>query len=143
MTEQLDLLPKKAPRISSEDVALLIRVLAGHDWMSAAEVVSTDEFQGRFWGLKKANAERRIRAIANSSDGHVLSYPGSPGYRLTIEAKIEEIQTAVSKLRHQARQMTERALQIDRVYHGKKGPCKVPESPADGPKAFRDAATYR
>jgi len=119
VNEQLDLLPPSAPPVNSEDVALLISVLAGNGWMKTPEVAAAPEFQLRFGGSKMANFERKIRAIANRSEGFVLSYPGSPGYRLTVEAKIEEIQTATAKLRHQAGQMIQRALEIDRVYHGK------------------------
>jgi len=141
VNDQLELLPAKAPAVSSEDVALLIRVLRGNDWMKISEVAATAEFQHRFEGLKPANFERRIRAIANRSEGFVLSYPGSPGYRLTVEAKIEEIQTATAKLRHQAGQMIQRAVEIDRVYHGKqrpkpglnKKPCSPPSTPLHDP----------
>lgn len=136
VNDQLHLFPAKAPSVTSEDVALLMRVLAGRDWMSGSEVAETDEFQQRFLGSSNANFERRIRAIANRSQGFVLSYPGSPGYRLTVEAKIEEIQTATRKLRHQAGQMLQRALEIDRVYHGKQRPKTATENePCKGPSA--------
>ena len=140
VNDQLELLPAKAPSVTPEDVALLMRVLRGNDWMKVSDVAATAEFQHRFEGLKPANFERRIRAIANRSEGFVLSYPGSPGYRLTVEAKIEEIQTATAKLRHQAGRMIQRALEIDRVYHGKqrskpgldKKPCNPPSTGLHG-----------
>lgn len=86
--------------------------------MTAQQIAAAPEFAESFEGVK--NTDRKIRAIANKTEGLVLSYPGSPGYRLTREATIEEIQTATAKLRHQAGEMSHRALEIDRVYHGKK-----------------------
>jgi hypothetical protein len=61
-----------------------------------------------------------LGARKNSPTGECSEdYPGSLGYRLAREAAIAEIQTATPKLRHQARERSERALQINRVYHAK------------------------
>ncbi len=119
-SSQPELFPRtKAPRIAGDEISLLIRVLAGRGWMTGQEIGGTPEFTPLFERSKRANIERKIRAIANASNGHVISYPGSPGYRLTREATIAEIQTATAVLRHQGGEMIQRALQIDRVYHGK------------------------
>ena|ERR1043166_9984743 len=118
MPSQPELFPPKAPIVAAQEVALLLNVLTGRGWMTAQQIAATPEFAERFERVK--NIDRRIRAIANKTDGLVISYPGSPGYRLTREATIEEIQSATACLRHQAGEMGRRALQIDRVYHGKK-----------------------
>ena len=122
MTSQLEFLPSKAPLVTDQEVQLLITVLTDRDWMTARQIAATPEFVSRFERSKQATVERRIRAIANKTEGFVISYPGSPGYKLTLEATIQEIQVATACLRHQAGEMTERAMQIDRVYHGKKRP---------------------
>ena len=101
---------------------MLLDVLTGAGWLTAEQVALKPSFLAHYEGRDQAYVERRIRAIANRTDGAVISYPGSPGYRLTLEATIEEIQAATAALRHQAGEMSKRALQIDRVYHGKKRP---------------------
>lgn len=122
MIAQPELFPPEAPIVSDQEVQLLITVLTGRDWMRASQIANTPEFIERFERSKQSNIERKIRAIANQTEGFVISYPGSPGYKLTLEATIEEIQIATASLRHQAGEMAKRALQIDRVYHGKKRP---------------------
>lgn len=95
-------------------------LLAGRGWQTAMQIGGLAA--GTIVNDRPRDPEalkRRIRAIANASGGHILSYPGSPGYRLTREATIAEIQTATAKLRHQAAEMQQRALEIDRVYHAK------------------------
>ena len=110
--QQLDLLPAraKAPRVSDDDVAALQQHLRGRGWLTSAELLADPGLAD--W------SERSLRAVASASNGRVLSYPGSPGYRLTKEATIEEIQAA-DTLRHQADEMRQRWLQIQRIYHGK------------------------
>jgi hypothetical protein len=112
--------PSKAPVVSSEDVGLLLNILRGAGWMKAAMIAADFRFVNYFGKLPKDAADRKIRAIAAASTGQIISYPGSPGYKITLDATIEEIQRATAKLRHQATEMTSRALQIDRIYH-----CKV------------------
>ena len=113
MTEaQLTLLPEKAPKIGAEDVALLVEVLCGAGWLTASQVIA-GIYEGH--GLKWT--DRKVRAAANGSKGQVIS--GQDGYKLTKEASMEEIAHAASWLRHQANQMIERAVEIDRVYYAK------------------------
>jgi hypothetical protein len=118
MSDQLQLLPEKAPSIDASEIARMCLVLEGAGWLTAEDVAQV-LFLHAEEGVTEAH-KRRIRAIANASDGRILSYPGSKGYKLTRQATVEEINTATAKLRHQAGEMHQRALEIDRVYHGKK-----------------------
>lgn len=102
------------------EIAVLCDLLRGAGWQFADALATQLLSAGHIAApASLENIKRRIRAVANASDGRILSYPGSPGYKLTREATIEEIQTAVGKIRHQSSEMLARALQIDRVYHGK------------------------
>lgn len=113
---------EKGRGVSPEQVTLLLRLLRGRDWQKAAQITAL-VYLDTIASLGTANAQRWtdrfVRMVASASEGQVISYPGSPGYKLTAEATIAEIQAAAKVLRHQAEQMQERALQIDRVYHGK------------------------
>jgi hypothetical protein len=129
MSDQLQLLPEKAPEVSAEEIARAFEILQGRDWMTAEEIAlamfhpTLAQSIAKSGGLRYSASEsdkRKVRAIANASDGRILSYPGSKGYKLTREATVEEIQNATAKLRHQAGEMHQRALEIDRVYHAKK-----------------------
>ena len=88
--------------VPAEDVTFIQRFLAGQGWIRAKAFPPG-------WN------ERRIRAAANASEGLVIS--GQKGYRLTLEATIEEARKASAWLRHQATAMTQRAVEIERVYH--------------------------
>lgn len=94
----------KAPE--TDKVARLVpeltAILRGGPWMSAKLLT----------GLMGVD-DRTIRAIAAASGGHILS--GQQGYRLTVDATPEEVRHAAAWLRHQARQMLERAAQIEAV----------------------------
>ena len=116
MTTQPELFPAKAPAVDVEDVEFLCAVLHGAGWQTADAIACRPAWQSFF---HRGGADRRIRSIGSACKGRILSYPGSPGYRLTSEATIEEIQTATNKLRHQANEMTRRAMEVDRVYHKK------------------------
>jgi hypothetical protein len=93
----------KRPR--SEEVELLCCLLKGEGWTSARTI-------GRIFQW----SERKVRAVASASGGRILSCPGSEGYKLTREATSEERDMIVSKMLHQAREMTERAGAIGRVH---------------------------
>jgi hypothetical protein len=120
---QLDLIrPRGVEReVTDAEVHALISVLRLAGWVKA-HVLS--ERLG--W------PDRKIRAAARASKGHILSYPGSPGYKLTIEATVEEIKQAAA-LKHQADDMLHRFLQIERVYHSKQPLPESPPAPAGQP----------
>lgn len=94
-------------QVTETDIAELCGLLRGRGWMSAEQIHS----------LRPKWGERFIRKLANASRGQVLSWPGSPGYRLTVEGSALEREEAIAKLRHQAVEMGARASDIARVHH--------------------------
>lgn len=87
-----------------EKVPQLIAALSGRGWMKGkalANMLDTDD--------------RTIRAIANASDGAIIS--GQKGYALTHEASVQDVQHAANWLRHQAQAMTRRAMRIEQSMH--------------------------
>ena len=87
-----------------ERVPQLIAALSGRGWMKGrdlARLLDTDD--------------RTIRAIANASDGAIIS--GQQGYHLTHQASVQDVQHAANWLRHQAQAMTRRAFRIEQNMH--------------------------
>jgi hypothetical protein len=115
MIEQLELVERRAPAVTDNEVEALVELLRGRGWMTAADICSLAESViGVRW------PDRKVRALASGSGGRVISYPGSPGYKLTLECTPEEIGGA-EILRHQAAEMTRRCVEINCVWHGRKG----------------------
>ncbi len=112
MTEQLELVPAKAPKVSCDEVHALLGILTYQGWMTASQVAAMASMH---WGMTWS--ERKVRAVANASCGQVIS--GQDGYKLTLQATIEEIQQASGWLRSQADAMRQRSIEIERVYHRK------------------------
>lgn len=105
---ELSLRLKAARGVNRDSIEELCGLLQGRGWVTARDLRR----------LRPLWQDRFIRLLANAAGGRVLSYPGSPGYRLTGEASAEERECAVAKLRHQAREMGERASAIARQHHG-------------------------
>ena len=115
MTEQPELEFSSNNRgIESHEVDLLLWIL-GHasNWMTADAIVLAAARHGVEW------SDRFVRAVAGASSGQVLSYPGSPGYKLTLKATPEEVAKA-RQLLSQADEMRKRYLDIEWVYHHKR-----------------------
>lgn len=99
--------PSDAPKITPEDVENLCAWLREKGWMKAAEITAATQIN-----------ERKIRAIAEASDGRILSGPGSPGYKLfTGKTEIEEADRCASQIESQAKRMFARAVSIRRRFH--------------------------
>jgi hypothetical protein len=90
------------------DVAALTAALSlVHTWTTTAGLLAL---------LPAGWTERRVR-LAASAEPEILSFPGSPGYKLTRDATPEEIHRAVDTLQSQARVMFSRAQGYSRWYH--------------------------
>lgn len=106
------------PEITPEQVGQLIALLrTGHDdeavrlkrkgWMTAAEIAARME----------DGTDRLVRKIAAAAGEAVVSYPGSPGYKLWELCSVEEINHAIEAFESQARDMIKRAAMFRRAYH--------------------------
>ena len=93
------------PKITQDVVDSICQRLEGEGWLTAAEIKMR-------WLLE----ERHMRAIAESSQGRILS--GQKGYRLFDRTTpLEEADHAAAWLESQAKKMLARATAIRRLYH--------------------------
>lgn len=93
------------PEVKSEEVEALIEFLRGKGWLKAVEISTA-------LGI----SERKMRAIAEHSDGRILS--GQAGYRvLDRTVPIDDVDRAATWLESQAKKMLTRAAVIRRRYH--------------------------
>lgn len=104
MTSQLDLeLRAPVPEVTPSEVAELIARLRGKGWQTARDL-----------GAEKESDKRQLRAIAEASEGQIIS--GQKGYKLTLEATLPEIDSTVW-LKAQGEKMIRRYVDIQRVRH--------------------------
>lgn len=109
-----DELPLKLPEpeVSAAEIAQLTRVLfAAGGWLTAREILAQ---------LNWAQAEhvmRKIRLIASAAAPAVVSYPGSPGYKLWSLCTVEEINHCIEAFESQGKDMLKRAVAYRQAYH--------------------------
>ncbi|HEX4084332.1 MAG TPA: hypothetical protein VHY22_05440 [Chthoniobacteraceae bacterium] len=116
MIDQLQLpLEKRKPNVAADpkDIELLCEWLIGRGWVRAVAIEA-------FFPLWKANDHRYIRAIASQSAGRILSFPGSPGYRIALEASIDELWHARNVFDRAGIEAAARKKEIDAVIHRRK-----------------------
>lgn len=106
MTAQLDLDFTKRQELDAR-LGELIRALRGRGWLTAAQL--------RDQGF----TDRELRDLVEHDEaGQVLSFPGSPGYKLFDESPIPEIERSIA-LKNQARRMLRRFIRYQRRRHGR------------------------
>jgi hypothetical protein len=92
-----------APTIEAVDVERLVAVLEdAAGWMVAAEVAVA------LWSRDSDANKRRVRAIASAAGAGVVSYPGSPGYKLWKRCTVDELHACVAAYTSQADEMRPR-----------------------------------
>ena len=96
------------PEVSGEEIERLVSVLneAG-GWLTAAEVAA------KIGGI----SDRAVRKIASAACPAVVSYPGSPGYKLWQLCSVEEINHCIEAFESQGKDMFKRAVLYRRAYH--------------------------
>ena len=62
-------------------------------------------------------SDRKVRAVARVMAPKVVSYPGSPGYKLWAVCSIPEIIATIDSFNSQAKDMTARAMLYESAYH--------------------------
>ena len=96
-----------AREATADQVCALVRWLAlNPGWHTARELAAKHEL-----------TDRRVRALAEASNGLIISGPGTPGYQHTSHCTAEEIAHATDTLISQARRMMHRAIRIRRRAH--------------------------
>jgi hypothetical protein len=108
MTDEFRFMEKElAPEVSPEEVERLCDFLRGRGWLTSKQIFA-----------EIALEERKLRAIAEHSDGRILSGPGCPGYKLfTGSTEIAEADLCAGRIESQARKMIGRAIAIRRRLH--------------------------
>lgn len=91
----------------SQDPAELADWLRGRGWLTAEQI-----------HLALGWSDRRVRKAASQSD-EVISWPGSPGYKLLADCTREEYDRFRNATRHQAREMLGRVIRADRRFFGR------------------------
>ena len=102
-------MPLPVPEVSKEEIDRVCDHLKGKGWVKAGQIEAE---------LGKKMNERKIRKIAEFSEGRILSRPGLPGYKLLTPAtEIAEVDLCASCLESQGRKMLLRGTQIRRRFH--------------------------
>ncbi len=97
----------KAPEVTVAEVDALCRHLHGRAWITAKQLTAE-------LGLD----DRKVRAIAEHSDGRILSGPGCPGYKLFDgAASLDDAKRAAGALQSQGNRMLHRSKSIWARYH--------------------------
>jgi hypothetical protein len=78
---ELNLRTKAARGVNRDSVEELCQLLRGRGWTAAREIMR----------LRPEWNERFIRLLVRGAERRIMSYPGSPGYRLTAECTLEDI----------------------------------------------------
>ena len=92
------------PQSGSGELRTVLTELRGGQWITARELTRRTGY-----------SDRMLRAIANESDGQIIS--GQSGYKLTRCATLDEINHAAGWLLSQAKKMQTRAIAIQRHKH--------------------------
>lgn len=115
-----------APNVTVADVARLVQALEGGAWMTAAELAAV------LSGAATESSKRRIRAIASAAGSGVVSYPGSPGYRLWKACTVKDLHACVAAYSSQADEMRRRR-DLYRVRLHRENPARIEPDPSLAP----------
>lgn len=111
-----------APVITPADVERLVAVLAAGEWMTAAEISVA------LYGADTEGHKRRVRATASAAAPGVVSYPGSPGYKLWQRCSADELHACINAYTTQTDDMRRRRDLYRRRLH-RENPAKfAPDS---------------
>lgn len=96
--------PPPAPQEKLDDERDRKRRAAG--WMTADEIAALMD-----------TTERSVRRIASAAGADVVSYPGSPGYKIWGACTVEQINHCIESFESQGKDMIKRAVVYRQAYH--------------------------
>lgn len=93
---------------AEQEIERLVSYLleAGDQWLTASEIAKA-------LGI----GDRKVRKLAEHSQGRIVSAPGCPGYRHIKHTTTEQIADIRSRLTSQAKAMIQRSIRIGRLAH--------------------------
>jgi len=100
---------EKSPAATVGEVAKLVELLRGEGWQTAEALA----VRSGGW------SDRKVRRVASAAVPGVVSFPGSPGYKLWDECSVDDINHAIEAFESQARDMAARALLYRQAYHAR------------------------
>ena len=104
-----DFSAKKMPAPAASEVDQLIDFLlwsSAKGWVNAKQIAASLGFN-----------ERKIRSLAQHSDGIIISGPGCPGYRHINHCTFDECREVYQRLDSQCDAMKRRSIQIRQMAH--------------------------
>lgn len=105
-----------APAVDAAELDRLIY------WLESMDGWATSEAILRWMGLPVTDGHRRrLRALAEASDGRIASAPGAPGYILTKKLRPEDLHL-IEGLRTQSDRMRARYISIMNQWHRRQVP---------------------
>jgi hypothetical protein len=109
MSAQLELsIDEKAPDVSADEIETMINALRGKGWQKSGEL-----------GAKTWDEKRKLRAIAAAADGQIVSWPGSPGYKLFDECTPEDFLHGDKATRSAVRKLEQKWIRILKRMHAR------------------------
>ena len=108
MQAQLELsMRTPAPKVTPDQIARVVAELGFKGtWMTADELA-----------IALGMNDRKVRAIADAAMPQIVSFPGSPGYRLFQHCTVAEITRCIDAFQSQGRDMLKRAVLYSTAYH--------------------------
>jgi hypothetical protein len=100
---------KRMPAPAIREVETLVEYLL---WASASEWVPAKTISARL-GFN----ERKIRSLAEHSNGVVISGPGCPGYRHISHCTGAQVREVSDRMKSQAKAMLRRSIRLKNLAH--------------------------
>jgi hypothetical protein len=111
MTDTQQSLPLFQAAPGDVNVAWLLGLLEGSDWLTAADILTHAQKP-----VTEGN-KRWLRALAKASNGRVAG--GQLGYKLVRNMTAEEYNHYRNWMKSQADEMTSRIIESDKVFYGR------------------------
>lgn len=121
------------PEVSPAEIEMLVRVLFNWEtaqtpaaegkrarepgWLTAKEIANRLGMRETESDEPTDSSERHVRKIASAAAPVVVSYPGSPGYKLWNLCTVAEINHCIEAIESQAKDMLKRAVLYRQAYH--------------------------